>query len=128
MIDEYLVKDAGLLTETDVKKGTRFTPEQGLSLFFNGKRAIERYERCLEVCASMHGDALRGEATGSTVEQYKELHDTLCKNLFEKVFPKKLDEAKKADDGNKVQEITNNWKRLLIVQRYNQDLKPYGIS
>lgn len=132
IIDKYLIPNPGLLSMDGVKKGTRFSPEQGLTLFFNGKRAIERYERGLEVCAGMivdaQAEAQAGKSMGTDVEQYQKLHETMVNTLFTSVFPTKLEEARKADDKNKTQEIVSNWKRLLAKYGHSQDLSRYGIT
>lgn len=128
IITKYLRHNRDILNEIKVDKGTRFTPEQGLALFFNGKRAIERYERLIEVITSMGFDATLKENNQSigesdwTSEEYSHLKKQVLDRLFTVVIPHKLEEYESKNDPTKRDEtkITETLnKRAELAKKYN---------
>jgi GGDEF domain-containing protein len=128
IITKYLRYNRDILNEVKIDKGTRFTPEQGLALFFNGKRAIERYDRLIEVTTSMGIDAKVKESTQTlgpnewTSEEYIHLKKQVLDRLFTVAIPHKLEEYESKSDPSKRDEIkireTLN-KRAELAKKYN---------
>lgn len=128
IITKYLRYNRDILNEVKIDKGTRFTPEQGLALFFNGKRAIERYDRLIEVTTSMGIDAKIKESTQTlgpnewTSEEYIHLKKQVLDRLFTVVIPHKLEEYESKSDPSKrdeikIRETLNKWAEL--AKKYN---------
>lgn len=99
----------------------------------NGKRAIERMDRCLDVCGKMQEEASHSISTSKESkvaygsEQYVKLGYTLKHKLFFEIFPHKLEEARTMGEQHKVDEIVGNWKRLLEKYFVLQNLTQYDI-
>ncbi|MEN9328223.1 MAG: hypothetical protein RI947_1031 [Candidatus Parcubacteria bacterium] len=133
MIDTYLVQNPDIVDQPPIPKGTKFTPEEGLGMFFNGKRAIERMDRCLQVCQKMEDETwdnkFRTEKTKLAygAQQYRELGYAMRGKLFFDILPHKLKEARAVGDKTKTDEIIANWKRLMKKYKVQQDLTQYGV-